>query len=48
MTRNTPAAAKDVVTLSTFGMQERWKFDKDGVKRFIDGQIGNIRIMKKF
>ncbi|WP_115703656.1 hypothetical protein [Legionella sainthelensi] len=47
MTRNTPAAAKDVVTLSTFGMQERWKFDKDGVKRFIDGQIGNIRIMKK-
>ncbi|WP_115707507.1 hypothetical protein [Legionella sainthelensi] len=40
-------APMDVVTLSTFGMQERWKFDKEGVKRFIDGQIANIRIMKK-
>ncbi|KTD58320.1 hypothetical protein Lsai_0927 [Legionella sainthelensi] len=47
MTRNTPVASKDVVTLSTFGMQERWKFDKDGVKRFIDSQVANIRIMKK-
>lgn len=56
MTRNIPhvtnkdfisTAPTDVVTLSTFGMQERWKLDKEGVKRFIDGQIANIRIMKK-
>ena len=36
----------DVVTLSTFGMQDKWRHDKDGVKKFIDGQIDNIKAMK--
>lgn len=43
---STLKTSKDVVTLSTFGMQEKWNFDKAGVKKFIDGQIDNIKIMK--
>lgn len=36
----------DVITLSTFGMQEKWASNKDAVKKFIDGQIDNIKAMK--
>lgn len=37
---------KDVVTFSTFGMQAKWKANKDDIKKFIDGQVDNIVQLK--
>jgi hypothetical protein len=38
---------KDIVTLSTFGMQMKWQANQSDVKKFIDGQIANIREFKQ-
>lgn len=39
--------SRDVVTLSLFGMQARWKADEEGVKKLIDSQVANVIEMKK-
>lgn len=39
--------SSDLITLSTFGMQEKWVSDKEAVKKFIEGQIENIKALKE-
>ena len=39
--------SKDIITLSTFSIQDRWVSNKQAGKKFIDEQITNILEMKK-